>query len=219
MHNGARPAARSVARLPCDASARVAYRSSIAAVRDKATVGWIDDDEPLGFSSGSLIRKGSSSMPPVNGQFVTETLSYDGGRQVTVYVPAASPEAIIFSGDGQLIAPWGEILESADVPPTMVVGAHRLDDETLRIHEYSAGESTDAFAFDPQRFAAHEKFFVAELRRWAQLRFDLALSADRTAVCECRRVESSRSPWDFAIPRCTVWSYARRLAPVTDHPL
>jgi enterochelin esterase-like enzyme len=122
-------------------------------------------------------------MPPVNGQLVTETLNYDGGRQVTVYVPAASPEAIIFSGDGQLIAPWGEILEAADVPPTMIVGAHRLDDETLRIHEYSLGESTDAFAFDPQRFAAHERFFVADLRRWVQSRFDLALPADRTAVC------------------------------------
>ena len=122
-------------------------------------------------------------MPPVNGQLFTETLNYDGGRQVTVYVPAASPEAIVFSGDGQLIAPWGEILEGADVPPTMIVGAHRLDDEILRILEYSPRESTHAFAFDPQRFAAHEKFFVADVRRWAQSRFDLALPADRTAVC------------------------------------
>ncbi len=81
----------------------------------------------------------STSMPPVNGQLFTETLNYDGGRQVTVYVPAASPEAIVFSGDGQLIAPWGEILEAADVPPTMIIGAHRLDDEILRIHEYSPG--------------------------------------------------------------------------------
>jgi pimeloyl-ACP methyl ester carboxylesterase len=122
-------------------------------------------------------------MPPVNGQLFTETLNYDGGRQVSVYVPAASPEAIVFSGDGQLIAPWGEILEAAAVPPTMIVGAHRPDDEILRIYEYSPGDSTHALAFDPQRFAAHEKFFVADMRRWAQSRFDLALPADRTAVC------------------------------------
>jgi enterochelin esterase-like enzyme len=122
-------------------------------------------------------------MPPIKGQLFTETLNYDGGRQLTVYVPAASPEAIVFSGDGQLIAPWGEILEAADAPPTMIVGAHRLDDEILRIHEYSPGESTDAFGFDPHRFAAHERFFVGDVRRWAQSRFDLALPADRTAVC------------------------------------
>lgn len=124
----------------------------------------------------------STSMAPVTGRLITETLNFDGGRQVTVYVPAVSPEAIVFSGDGQLIAPWGEVLEAGDVPPTMIVGAHRLDDEILRIHEYSPGESTDAFGFDPQRFAVHEKFFVADMRRWVQARFELALPADRTAV-------------------------------------
>jgi enterochelin esterase-like enzyme len=121
-------------------------------------------------------------VSPVAGQFVTETLGYDGGRQVTAYVPASPPEAIVFAGDGQLIASWGGFLAAANVPPTMIVGAHRVDDETLRIQEYSPGESTAAFAFDPERFAAHEKFFVEDVRRWARSRFDIALPADRTAV-------------------------------------
>src|SRR5215217_4164081 len=121
-------------------------------------------------------------MSPIAGQLVTETFAYGGGRQVTAYVPPAPPEAIVFAGDGQLIAPWGGLLEAADLPPTMIIGAHRLDDETLRLHEYSPGESTAAFAFDPERFAAHEKFFVEDVRRWAHSRFDIALPADRTAV-------------------------------------
>ena len=121
-------------------------------------------------------------MSPVVGQLVTETLDYDGGRQVTAYVPPDPPEAVVFAGDGQLIASWGGFLEAADLPPTMIIGAHRVDDETLRIQEYSPGESTAAFAFDSERFAAHEKFFVEDLRRWAQSRFDIALPADRTAV-------------------------------------
>jgi len=115
-------------------------------------------------------------------QLVTETLAYDGGRQVTAYVPSAPPAAIVFAGDGQLIAPWGGVLEAAGLPPTMIVGAHRLNDETLRLREYSPGESTAAFAFDPERFAAHEKFFVEDVRLWAQSRFDVALPPDRTAV-------------------------------------
>jgi pimeloyl-ACP methyl ester carboxylesterase len=65
----------------------------------------------------------------------------------------------------------------------MIIGTHRLGDETLRIHEYSPGEDTATFAFDPERFAAHERFFVGDARRWAQSRFDVALPADRTAVC------------------------------------
>ena len=73
---------------------------------------------------------------------ITETFAYDGGRQVTAYVPPAAPEAIVFAGDGQLITSWGDALEAADLPPTMIIGAHRLDDEMLRLHEYSPGEST-----------------------------------------------------------------------------
>lgn len=38
---------------------------------------------------------------------VTETFGYDGGRQVTVYVPPDPPEAVVFAGDGQLISSWG----------------------------------------------------------------------------------------------------------------
>jgi enterochelin esterase-like enzyme len=111
----------------------------------------------------------------VSGEFVTETFEYDGGRQVTVYVPPEPPEAVVFAGDGQLISQWGGLLEAADVPPTMIVGVHRLADETLRLHEYSPG-------FDPQRFVAHEKFFVEDVRRWAGSRFGAALPTERTAV-------------------------------------
>jgi enterochelin esterase-like enzyme len=121
-------------------------------------------------------------MSATAGQFVTERLGFDGGRLVTAYVPSAPPEAVVFAGDGQLIASWGAVLEAADLPPTMIVGAHRLDDETLRLREYSPGESTAAFAFDPERFSAHEEFFVEDVRRWARSRFGVALPADRTAV-------------------------------------
>jgi enterochelin esterase-like enzyme len=116
------------------------------------------------------------------GELVTETLEYDGGRQVTAYVPAAAAKAVVFAGDGQLITSWGSVLEAAGLPPTVIIGAHRLDDEKLRLQEYSPGESTDAFTFDPQRFAAHERFFVDDVRRWAAARLGVALPADRTAV-------------------------------------
>ncbi len=113
---------------------------------------------------------------PTAGEVVTETFQYDGGRQVTVYLPPAAPEAIVFAADGQLISRWGGELEAADVPPTVVVGVHRAADETLRLHEYSPG-------FDPERFAAHETFFVDEVRQWVRSQFGVALPAERTAVC------------------------------------
>ena len=112
------------------------------------------------------------------GELVTETFEYDGGRQVTVYVPPDPPEAVVFAGDGQLISQWGGCLEAADLPPTMIVGAYRTDDEDemVRIHEYSP-------SFDEDRFAAHERFFVQDVRGWVRSRFGVALPAERTAVC------------------------------------
>lgn len=112
---------------------------------------------------------------PIAGECVTETFDYDGGRQVTVYVPPDPPEAIVFAGDGQLISQWGGALEAADAPSTMIVGAHRVADETVRLHEYSPG-------FDPQRFAAHEEFFVRDIGAWVRSRFGLTLPAKRSAV-------------------------------------
>ena len=114
-------------------------------------------------------------MSSIAGDLITERLGYDGGRRVTVYVPPAPVEAVVFAGDGQLVSQWSGSLEAADVPSTMLVGVHRLSDETQRLHEYSPG-------FEPERFAAHEKFFVEEVRGWVGARFGVDMPAERTAV-------------------------------------
>jgi enterochelin esterase-like enzyme len=112
----------------------------------------------------------------LTGELITETFEYDGGRAVTVYVPPEPPRAVVFAGDGQLISQWGSVLEAVDVPSTMIVGAHRLTDEMLRLQEYSP-------SFDPERFAAHETFFVEGVGQWVRTHFGVALPVDRTAVC------------------------------------
>jgi hypothetical protein len=124
---------------------------------------------------GQKERKAKNMSSPIKGKLVTETFNFDDGRQVTAYVPPVPPEAVVFTGDGQLISQWGGVLEAADVPPTMIVGVHRLDDEMLRLQEYSP-------VFDPKRFAAHEKFFVEDVRRWVRSSLRIALPAERTAV-------------------------------------
>ncbi|HKW48138.1 MAG TPA: alpha/beta hydrolase-fold protein [Gemmatimonadaceae bacterium] len=115
-------------------------------------------------------RKGA-----VSGEFVTETFEYDFGRQVTVYVPPDPPQAIVYAADGQTITKWSRLLETANAPSTMIVGVHGLTDETRRLHEYSPG-------FAPERFAAHERFFVEDVRQWTTSRFNVALPNERTAV-------------------------------------
>ena len=115
-------------------------------------------------------------MSPTAGQLVTETFTYDGGREVTVYVPPAPPDSIVFAGDGGWhISRLGEVLEAASAPSTMIVGVHGLAADNARLREYSP-------AFDAERFAAHEKFFVDDVRPRVRSRFGVALPAERTAV-------------------------------------
>ncbi len=110
------------------------------------------------------------------GELVTTTLGADMGRTVTVFVPTRPPEAIVFTGDGEVLAPWGEDLaRAAGVPATMVVGIHRAADETRRLQEYSP-------RFAPDRFAAHEDFLLRDVRRWVTVRFAVSLPAARTAM-------------------------------------
>jgi len=106
---------------------------------------------------------------------ITETLDYDGGREVTAYVPMKNPDVIVFAGDGQLLPQWGEDLERPGLPSTMIVGVHRPADETRRLHEYSP-------SFDAELFAAHETFLVDDVRQWTTSRFGIALPAERTGV-------------------------------------
>src|SRR5262245_964510 len=116
-------------------------------------------------------------MSPKAAQFVTETFDYDGGRQVTVYVPPVPPESIVFAGDGGWhISRLAEVLEALDATSTMIVGVHGLADDDARLQEYSP-------VFDAQRFSAHEKFFVEDVRQWVLSRFAVALPAERTALC------------------------------------
>ncbi len=115
-------------------------------------------------------------MSPIAGQFVNETFEYDGGRQVTVYVPPDPAKAVVFAGDGGWhISRLGGALDAETARSTMVVGVDRLPDDDGRLKEYVPG-------FDESRFAAHEHFFVEDVRRWVRARFGVALPAERTAV-------------------------------------
>ncbi len=133
------------------------------------------DDHTAGAPRGPEPPPKPPCADPIAGEFVTETLDYDGGRQVTVYVPPDPPQAVVFAGDGQRISRWGGYLEAADLPSTMIVGVHGLAEEMARLKEYSP-------VFDPERFAAHERFFVEDVRRWARSRFGVALPSERSAV-------------------------------------
>ncbi len=98
---------------------------------------------------------------------VTESFAF---RDVSVWVPEGAPTAVLYCGDGQILAPWG-----ADLDGVMIVGVHRVDDEETRIYEYSA-------SFEPARFGVHESFLMNDVRSWVLSTFDVSLPPERTAM-------------------------------------
>lgn len=146
---------------------------------------------------------------PMAGELVSETFGYDGGRQVTVYVPPDPAEAIVFAADGERISRWGAYLEAAAVPPTMIVGVHGLADETQRRHEYSP-------VFDADRFAAHERFFLGDVGQWGRSRLESHCLSSAPPCSVLRRAGSLRSRSGSGIRTSTVRSSPARRAPVTN---
>ena len=57
----------------------------------------------------------------------------------------------------------------------MIVGVHGLPDDNGRLKEYVPG-------FAAETFAAHERFFVDDVRRFVASRFVVALPPERTGV-------------------------------------
>lgn len=115
-------------------------------------------------------------MSPLAGQVINEPFDYDGGRQVTVYVPPDPAAAVVFAADGHWhTAKLAEALEAAKVPATMIVGMHGMPDDEGRFKEYVP-------TVDAERFAAHEKFFVDDVGRWVRSRFNEEFDVDHTAV-------------------------------------
>ncbi|MGH9223632.1 MAG: alpha/beta hydrolase-fold protein [Acidimicrobiales bacterium] len=114
-------------------------------------------------------------MTSTGGELVTETLDYDDGRQVTVYVPPNPTESIVYAADGQWhTSRLSAALQGADLRSTMIVGVHGLEGDA-RGHEY-------VNVPEANRFRAHERFFVDDVRRWVESRFSVAVPQERTAV-------------------------------------
>ena len=145
----------------------------------------------------------------ITGVLITETFEYDGGREVTVYVPPEPLEAVVFAGDGQLISHWGGVLEAADVPSTMIVGAHRLADETLGSMSTHRALTRNG---SPRTRGSSSLMYGGGFGRVSALRCPPAVP--RCSVS--RRAESSRSPSGSGIRISTVRSSAPHRAGVTD---
>ena len=113
--------------------------------------------------------------PDRSGLTIIDELDFDGGRTVTMHLPAGEPTSIVFAADGAEVVTWAADLGGTRAANTVVVGIGGLADARQRLPEYSP-------VFDADRFAAHEWFFTADVVRWAAERIGRTFPVDRCAV-------------------------------------
>ena len=75
------------------------------------------DDQTGGGAGGPDVLPESPRANPVAGELATETLDYDGGRQVMVYVPHIHPRRSCSPLMAEEIAQWSGFLEAAGCRP------------------------------------------------------------------------------------------------------
>jgi len=110
------------------------------------------------------------------GDAITTTLDYDGGRVVTAHVPEDGIDAVVFAADGGWHgARLVDALERAGATSVAVVAVDGMPHDEGRFSEYVPG-------IDDGRFAAHESFFVDDVRTWVESAIDVELGSQSTAV-------------------------------------
>jgi hypothetical protein len=117
----------------------------------------------------------------IAGEFVTETFDYDGGRQVTVYVPPDPPEAVVFAGDGAIFcASPGAGYKPTEVMPSRIPRTYLV-----------AG--------------TQEPFFLENATRWAAALRD----AGADVVMKERVGSHGGAFWRKELPLMVAWAFRR----------
>ncbi len=160
---------------------------------------------PLGQAPSMQSRRGSHdgrfrgpaapaeapSNDPLLGQLTehaVDSAALGERRSVSVYRPPTASDVelpVIYATDGNMFAAYARRLDAAIeagvCPPVVVVAAHSAtftQQQNLRALEYLPG-------FDDRRFDAHQRFFVDELRTWAEATLPVSDQRQRRAVFGC----------------------------------
>jgi enterochelin esterase-like enzyme len=126
-------------------------------------------------------------------RYTIDSVALGGSRDLTVYLPPdydpIEDYPVVYSADGQSVDDFATVLDpqivDGSVPAVIVVGVHSAEYEgttevydpaqDLRAQEYLLGNN-------PERFEAHERFFVYEVSDWAEQTLSASSRREECAV-------------------------------------
>lgn len=146
-------------------------------------------------------RGANAPAPPaqsktLRGKITEETIqstNLSETRKLTVYSPpmrkGEKPAVVIYVADGQMVndlAPYTDaLIVSRKLSPVLLVGVHsadRLPDPDPRVGDLRAIEYLIGAGKTPERFEQHERFFVNEVVRWAESKYDAPKTRDKRGI-------------------------------------
>ena len=125
--------------------------------------------------------------------YVVDSMALGETRDLTVYLPPGHDPTrqypVVYAADGDSVSHFATILDpqvvDGSVPAVIVVGVHSAKYQgttvfydrarDLRAQEYLMGEN-------PERFQAHERFFVYEVSDWAEQTLGASSNREERAV-------------------------------------
>lgn len=144
--------------------------------------------DPDGRFRGPNAREAAPTNESMKGMLEDDFVhssSMQEDRRVTIYRPPGHTSderlPVVYATDGQFFAPYARRLDAAieaGIAPRCVVVASHAGSGTNRTGEYFPG-------YEPLRFDRHQRFFVDELRRWAEENLGVSDERDERAVFGC----------------------------------
>jgi hypothetical protein len=139
----------------------------------------IDDAQAWRGPEAPSAPERAESLQGQISRYVIDSAALGEPRDLTVYLPPGHDPIqqypVVYTADGDSVGRFTTILDpqiaDGNVPAVIVVGVHSAEyggttalydpDQDLRAQEYLLGEN-------PERFEAHQRFFVYEVSEWAE---------------------------------------------------
>lgn len=147
-------------------------------------------------------RGGRAPAPPAQAKTlrgkvteeIVQSVNLSEPRKLVVYSPplqrkSEKPAVVVYAADGgnvHRLAPYVDYLIAAGkLPPVLLVGVNpgdRVNDPDPRVADVRAIEYLVGFGKTPERFEKHERFFVEEVLRWAETKYNAPKKREKRGI-------------------------------------
>lgn len=156
------------------------------------------DSNPSRFIwRGGRAPAAPAQAKPLQGKVTEETIqsvNLSEPRKLVVYSPplqrkGKKPAFVVYAADGgnvHRLAPYVDhLIAAGKLPPVLLVGVNpgdRVRDPDPQVSDVRAIEYVRSYGKTPERYDKHERFFVEEVLRWAETKYNAPKKREKRGI-------------------------------------